>query len=122
MESLPPVDADMTVPVANRVARTVRDMIPFAAESPALIDACTVALISPSPDVSHLRDRIGSETHRRLTTALGPGVDPRVVRVLEAAYSGALLTAGTGHMSFLDVPAFVAEAATLLVDGTGGTR
>jgi AcrR family transcriptional regulator len=120
MESLPPVDTDMTVPVAKRVARTVRDMIPFAAESPALIDACTVALISPSPDVSHLRDRIGSETHRRLTTALGPGVDPRVVRVLEAAYSGALLTAGTGHMSFLDVPAFVAEAATLLVDGTGG--
>jgi AcrR family transcriptional regulator len=122
MESLPPVDADMTAPVAKRVARTVRDMIPFAAESPALIDACTVALISPSPDVSHLRDRIGSETHRRLTTALGPGVDPRVVRVLEAAYSGALLTAGTGHMSFLDVPAFVAEAATLLVDGTGGAR
>lgn len=120
METLPPVDTDMTVPVAKRVARTVRDMIPFAAESPALIDACTVALISPSPDVSHLRDRIGSETHRRLTTALGPGVDPRVVRVLEAAYSGALLTAGTGHMSFLDVPAFVAEAATLLVDGTGG--
>jgi AcrR family transcriptional regulator len=120
METLPPVDTDMTVPVAKRVARTVRDMIPFAAESPALIDACTVALISPSPDVSHLRDRIGSETHRRLTTALGPRVDPRVVRVLEAAYSGALLTAGTGHMSFLDVPAFVAEAATLLVDGTGG--
>jgi hypothetical protein len=44
-------------------------------------------------------------------------VDPRVVRVLEAAYSGALLTAGIGHMSFLDVPAFVAEAATLLIDG-----
>jgi hypothetical protein len=57
--------------------------------------------------------------HRRLSAALGPEVDPRVVRVLEAAYSGALLTAGIGHMSFLDVPAFLAEAATLLVDGTG---
>ncbi|HEY5109896.1 MAG TPA: helix-turn-helix domain-containing protein [Acidimicrobiales bacterium] len=120
MEALPPVDTDLSVPVAKRVARTVRDMTPFAAESPALIDACTVALISTSPDVSHLRDRIGAQTHRRLTAALGPGVDPRVVRVLEAAYSGALLTAGTGHMSFLDVPAFVAEAATLLVDGSGG--
>jgi AcrR family transcriptional regulator len=120
MEALPPVDTDLSVPVAKRVARTVRDMTPFAAESPALIDACTVALISTSPDVSHLRDRIGAQTHRRLTAALGPGVDPRVVRVLEAVYSGALLTAGTGHMSFLDVPAFVAEAATLLVDGTGG--
>ena len=118
MEALPPVDADLSVPIAERVARTVRDMIPFAAESPTLIDACTVALISPSPDVKHLRDRIGAQTHRRLTAALGPDVDPRVVRVLEAAYSGALLTAGIGHMSFLDVPAFLAEAATLLVEGT----
>jgi hypothetical protein len=39
------------------------------------------------------------------------------VRVLEAAYSGALLTAGIGYMSFLDVPAFVAEATTLLTRG-----
>lgn len=122
MEALPPVDTDQTVPVATRVARTVRDMVPFAAESPALIDACTVALISPSPDVSHLRDRIGAQTHRRLVAALGSDVDPRVARVLEAAYSGALLTAGTGHMSFGDVPAFVAEAAALLIDGTGGPR
>ena len=120
MEALPPVDPDPSVPVAERVARTVRDMIPFAAQSPALIDACTIALISSSPDVSHLRDRIGAQTHRRLTAALGPDVDPRVVRVLEAAYSGALLTAGIGHMSFVDVPAFLAEAATLLIDGTGG--
>ena len=122
MESLPTAEADLSIPVADRVARTVQDMIPFAAESTALIDACTVALISPSPDVSHLRDRIGAQTHRRLTAALGPGVDPRVVRVLEAAYRGALVTAGTGHMAFLDVPAFVAEAATLLVDGAGGAR
>jgi AcrR family transcriptional regulator len=122
MEALPPVDTNPSLPLATRVEHTVQDMIPFAANSPALIDACTVALISPSPDVSHLRDRIGAQTHRRLTAALGPGVDPRVVRVLEAAYSGALLTAGTGHTSFLDVPGFVAEAAALLIDGTGGAR
>ena len=125
MEALPPADTDDTVPMAERVERTVRDMIPFAAERPALIDACTVALISPSPDVAHLRDRIGTLTHRRLIAALGADVDPRVVRVLEMSYSGALLTAGTGHRSFLDIPAFVAEAAGLLVAGTeplGRTR
>ncbi len=113
-EDLPPVQVDAGVPVADRVERVVADMIPFAASSPALIDACTVALISLHPDVSHLRDRIGAVTHRRLTAALGPDGDPRTVRVLEAVYSGALLTAGIGHMSFLDVSAFVAEAATLL--------
>lgn len=122
MEVLPPVESDPSVPLVTRVAHTVRDMIPFAAQSPALIDACTVALISLSPDVSALRDRIGAQTHRRLTAALGPGVDPRVVRVLEAVYSGALLTAGTGHTSFLDVPAFVAEAAGLLVGDPGVDR
>jgi len=116
-EALPPVEADPARPVAERVEQVVREMIPFAASSPALIDACTVAMISLHPDVGHLRDRIGAVTHRRLTVAVGPDVDPRVVRVLEAAYSGALLTAGIGHMSFLDVPAFVAEAATLLIDG-----
>jgi len=121
MESLPPVDTEGAVPMAERIERTVRDMIPFAAESPALIDACTVALISSNPDVAHLRDRIGALTHRRLTAALGPGVDPRVVRVLEASYSGALLAAGTGHRSFLDIPAFVAVAGELLVAGADAT-
>jgi AcrR family transcriptional regulator len=121
MEALPPVDEDPSVPMADRVERTVRDMIPFADGSPALVDACTVALISPSPDVAHLRDRIGSFTHRRLTAAVGPGVDPRVVRVLEASYSGALLSAGTGHRSFLDIPAFVADAARMLVAGAEAT-
>jgi AcrR family transcriptional regulator len=121
LEAVPPVETDLGLALAERVERAVQDMIPFAAGNPALIDACTVALISLHPDVSHLRDRIGAQTHRRLTAAVGPGVDPRVVRVLEAAYSGALLTAGIGHMSFLDVPAFVAEAATLLLDHDGGT-
>ena len=122
METLPPVDADPAVPMPERVERAVRDMIPFAADSPALIDACTVALISPHPDVGHLRDRIGAQTHRRLVAALGDAPDPAAVRVLEAAYRGALLTAGIGHMSFLDVPSFVAEAAVLLFEPDGGAR
>ena len=92
-------------------------MLPFAGESTALIDACTIALISPSPDVAHLRDRIGALTHRRLAAAVGADVDPLVIRVLETSYSGALLTAGTGHRSFLDIPAFVGDAAVLLVAG-----
>ena len=38
-----------------------------------------------------------------------------MIRVLETCYSGALLTAGIGHMSFLDIPSFVAGAATLMI-------
>jgi TetR/AcrR family transcriptional regulator, cholesterol catabolism regulator len=120
METLPPAATDPALPLADRVAGAVRDMIPSGA-SPALVDATTVALISPHPDVAALRDRIGATTHRRLTAAVGRGADPRAVRVLEAAYRGALLTAGIGHMSFEDVPEFVADAATLLFDHDGGT-
>jgi len=45
---------------------------------------------------------------------LGPGFDPTVVRVLETTYSGALLMAGMGHMTYAEVPGFVAEAARLM--------
>ncbi len=90
-------------------------MVLFTTESPGLVDACTVALLSTSPDVKHLRDRIGAQIHRRLFAALGSDADPRVVRVLETTFAGALLTAGMGHMSSLDIPEFVAGAADLMV-------
>src|ERR1700722_2408012 len=56
MEALPPVEVDGGVPVTERLADAVRSMVLFTAESPALVDACTVALLSPNPDVKHLRD------------------------------------------------------------------
>ena len=117
MEALPPVDTTSTRSMSECLRDTVRAMVLITAESPALVDACTVALLSANPEVKHLRDRIGARTHRRLAQALGPGVGPMVVRVLETTYSGALLTAGIGHMSFLDIPDFVAEAARLMVGG-----
>ena len=118
MEALPPVDDDPRLPVADRVERTVRDMVLFAAESPALVDACTVALISPSPDVAHLRDRIGANIHRRLTAAVGPGVDPRVVRVLRDRPIGGTADGGHGPPVVPRHPRdSSADAAALLVAG-----
>jgi AcrR family transcriptional regulator len=117
MRALPPVDSSADRSVDQRLSDAVRAMVLFTTESPALVDACTVALLSPSPDVKHLRDRIGAQIHRRLAAALGPGVDPLVVRVLETSFSGALLTAGMGHMSSSDIPEFLAGAARLMVGG-----
>jgi AcrR family transcriptional regulator len=121
MQGLPPVDADRRRTVGHRVAEAVRAMVVFTTESPALVDACTVALLSPHPDVKHLRDRIGAQIHRRLAAAVGPGVDPMVVPVLETSFSGSLLIAGMGHMSSLDIPELVAGAATLMLGGTEST-
>src|ERR1700689_2204642 len=87
MEALPPVEPDGERPVSERLGDAVRSMVLFTAESPALVDACTVALLSPNPDVKHLRDRIGAQIHRRLAAALGTRTDPMVVRVLETSFS-----------------------------------
>jgi AcrR family transcriptional regulator len=115
MQELAPVDTTEDVSMPERIIDTVRAMVLFTTESPALVDACTVALLSPNPEVKHLRDRIGAEIHRRLTAALGAGVDPMVVRVLETSFSGSLITAGMGHMRYGDIPGFLAAAAELMV-------
>jgi AcrR family transcriptional regulator len=115
MQQLPPVvgsDAGSTV---ERLADIVTRMALLTTESPALVGACTNALLSATPDVKHLRDRIGGEIHHRFAEALGTGADPVVVRVLETTYSGALLMAGMGHMTYAEVPDFVATAARLML-------
>ncbi len=116
MQSLPPVSADGDRPLSERLADTVRALVLPATGSPALVDACTVALLSTNPDVKDLRDRIGAQIHRRLAAALGAGVDPLVVQVLQTSFSGSLLMAGMGHMPFADIPGLVAAAAGLMVE------
>jgi len=114
MAALPPVDITSDGPMVDRLAKTVQMMVLLTTESPDLVGACTTALLSATPDVKHLRDRIGAVIHQRIVAALGPGFDPTVVRVLETTYSGALLMAGMGHMTYAEVPGFVAEAARLM--------
>ena len=114
MAALPPVDITSDGPMVDRLAKTVQMMVLLTTESPDLVGACTTALLSATPDVKHLRDRIGAVIHQRIVAALGPGFDPTIVRVLETTYSGALLMAGMGHMTYAEVPGFVAEAARLM--------
>jgi len=115
MRALPPVDASSGGSLVERLADTVQMMVLLTTGSPVVVGACTSALLNATPDVKHLRDRIGSEIHRRFVDALGDEIDPKVVVVLETTYSGALLLAGMGHMAYDDVPAFLAEAAGLMV-------
>jgi AcrR family transcriptional regulator len=115
MEALPAVETDPRCSIHDRVSEAVRAMVLLATESVALVDASTQALVSSNPDVKHLRDRIGHQIRTRLTAAVGPDVDPLVVRVLETSFAGALITAGTGHMSSMDIPEFIADAAELMI-------
>lgn len=121
MQALPPPLVDMERPLAERVAGVVWEMSIGTVDSPRLVAACTTALLAPGPDVQRVRSQIGAEIHRRLQSALGPGCDPAVLRVLETTYIGAMLSAGLGHMDFAELPERLAEAATLLTAETASS-
>lgn len=119
MVALPPVDTATTGSLEKRLARTVQMMVLLTTGSPLVVGACTSALLNAGPDVKRLRDRIGAVIHQRFVDALGDGIDPKVVAILETTYSGALLMAGMGHMEYDQVPTFLAEAAGLMVVDSG---
>ena len=109
---------DINLPLGDRVAATVRTMGFGTMETPA-VAVCTTALLSDGPDVKRVRTRIGVEIGRRLAAALGPEADPSVLNVLLVTYTGAILSAGMGHLSFDAVPALMAEAVALMSGGGG---
>jgi hypothetical protein len=86
--------------------------------SPA-VAVCTTALLGDGPDVKRVRSRLGAEITRRLSAALGTS-DPAILNVLQVTYTGALLSAGMGHLPFAAVPPLMAEA-TALMAGTGSS-
>jgi AcrR family transcriptional regulator len=118
MQSSPNL-VDLTVPLPDRVADTVRSMGFDAMGSPA-VAVCTTALLGDGPDVMRVRARLGAEIGRRLAAALGAGADPAVLNVLQVTYTGALLSAGMGHLAFDAVPPLLAEA-TALMTGAGAS-
>ncbi len=94
MQSSPGL-VDLTLPLPERVADTVRSMGFDSMGSPA-VSVCTTALLGDGPDVKRVRARLGVEIGHRLAAALGAGSDPAVRNVLQVTYTGALLSAGHG--------------------------
>ncbi len=113
------VDVNLALP--ERVADTARTMGFGPAGTPAL-STCTTALLGEGPDVKGVRARIGAEIERRLAAALGDEADPAVLGVLQVTYTGALLSAGMGHLRFDAVPGLMAEATALMTRAQSGGR
>jgi AcrR family transcriptional regulator len=101
---------------AARVTAALAGITKLANDEPELVAACTIAMMADDPDVKHLRDRIGLMIHDRFVAALGEGADRAVLRTLDLAMAGALVRAGTGHMSYSEIPGRIAEVATLLLE------
>jgi AcrR family transcriptional regulator len=115
LAALPPPAYDADAPTAARAATALADMALVVADEPELAAACSVAMLAADPDVKLLRDRIGAAMRRRLVSALGDDPDPTALRILELAISGALIQAGTGHLTYAELPRLLADVAEAVV-------
>jgi AcrR family transcriptional regulator len=86
-----------------RVQAVTRHLATRLAEAPELSAAVTPALLSSDPDVEQLRLRIGAVFVRRFEEALGAQATPELVDALTLAFSGALLQAGMGVLTYTDL-------------------
>lgn len=89
--------------VTARVQDVTRHLTERLAAAPELAAAATPALLSSDPDVDQLRIRIGGLFVRRFEAALGDAASPALVDTLTLAYSGALLQAGMGVMTYAEM-------------------
>lgn len=96
-----PYFTDVNDPLLTRVDKALRSMTLMLADEPEVAAACTTALLSNSDGaVRTVRERIGVEIHRRITSAIGPGADARKVSALEMTFFGALVNAGSGAFTY----------------------
>ncbi|WP_197378760.1 TetR/AcrR family transcriptional regulator [Mycolicibacterium mengxianglii] len=96
-----PFFTDVNDSVVTRVDNVLRALALVVADEPEVAAACTTALMSGNDaEVKPVRDRIGGEIHRRVTSAIGPDGDPRAVSALEMAFFGALVQAGSGAFTY----------------------
>jgi AcrR family transcriptional regulator len=86
-----------------RVQSVTRRMAELLAAAPELAAAATPALLSSDPDVEQLRVRIGAVFVRRFDVALGEASTPDLLDALTLAFSGALLQAGMGVITYADL-------------------
>ncbi|MFJ9389281.1 TetR/AcrR family transcriptional regulator [Nocardioides sp. NPDC101246] len=100
---------------AERVQAAVRGLTTRIADEPALAAAVTPALLGSDADVERLRLRIGAEFASRFEAALGDGADGAVGEALLLAFSGALLQAGMGLMTYDEMADRLAPVVAVIV-------
>lgn len=99
----------------ERVTAVLRHIALLVADEAELAGAVTNALLGRDPDVEHLRDRIGREIRRRLVDAVGVDGDPSLVDALELLYTGALVHAGMGYVTYAEIADRLERSARLLL-------
>ena len=106
-----------------RVQDAVRRLTARIVEEPELAAAVTPALLGSTPDVERLRLRIGGEFLSRFEEALkdpkrpDEPADPAVLEALVLAFSGGLLQAGMGVMTYDQITERLVSAVDVIMRG-----
>lgn len=107
----------------ERVQATARALTARIVEEPELAAAVTPALLGTDPDVERLRLKIGGEFLTRFEAALADPdrpeepADPAVLDVLVLTFSGALLQAGMGLMTYDQISERLVSAVDVILRG-----
>lgn len=100
-----------------RVRALTDDMAVFLNEQPELAAAVRIALLGTDEEVAHLRIEIGLEFLNRFSTAAGPEAEPVVIEAMVLAFSGALLQAGVGLMTYSAMAERLADVMAVITRG-----
>jgi len=110
----PEPDGDTAV---DRIRVVTRHMAALLGRSPHLATAANIALLGTDPEVERLRLVIGSEFVTRFRNAIGEDADPRVVEAITLAFSGALLQAGMGLMTYEELSQRLDDVVAVIMEG-----
>lgn len=101
----------------DRVRSVTRHFSALLGRSPHLATAANIALLGSDPEVERLRLVIGSEFVTRFREAIGEPADPRVVEAITLAFSGALLQAGMGLMTYEELAERLDSVVAVILEG-----
>ena len=99
-DAAPVTTGGTTLARVQAVTRTLTDL---CERNPHVAAGANLALLGSDPDVERLRLRIGAEFVGRFDAALGERSTPELVDALVLAFSGALLQAGMGLITYADL-------------------
>ena len=112
-----PLSTDDTHGSTARVAAQLSQTMLVVAEEPALASACAAVFLASGPAADRAHEQIGLEIHRLMISAVGPGSWPEVITTLELVFSGALIQAAAGTMTFVQAADRVQTAVSLILEG-----
>ena len=112
-----PLFTDVNQSVQERVAAQLHELALLVADEPEVAAATTTALMGDEPEVRAVRDKIGMELRRRISSALGPGAWPEVLATLEMVFYGALVQAGSGSITYYQMADRLDSVIALIMGG-----